>query len=123
MTYEATYNLSIGDRVTVDLPKSERSGVVGHIAGFIGDRIRVLWPDGRAMLYTAYVVVVVPPNEVFNLHGAWRLIWNGAVPSTTWANKNGALAQLALLKSGYTTLCADGRLYHAGAAKVRAVAR
>jgi len=54
-------------------------------------------------------------NEVFRFRWGWQLIWNGQVPSTTWRDRAGAQTQLALLSTGYTRLCEDGRLHHVGA--------
>jgi len=54
-------------------------------------------------------------NEVVRLRGGWHVVWQGQMPVTSWTDKSGALAQLALLRSGYTVLAEDGRLRHVGA--------
>lgn len=114
--------LSIGDRVTIRVIESQYNEVVGAVAGFLGGKISVRWPDGKAFFYPMHVVMPIGvKNEVFNLRGAWRLIWNGVVPATTWADKGGAEAQLSLLRNGYSVLCTDGRIKHVGAMRCEVV--
>jgi hypothetical protein len=51
-------------------------------------------------------------DQVFNLHGAWRVAFNGVVVTTAWETQGAAQAQLRLLESGYSTLTADGTIKH-----------
>jgi hypothetical protein len=96
-------------------------GRVHHIVNTCGVRfITVAWPDDRYGCHRAAELRVLPRNEVFNLHGAWRLVWDGCVPLTCWADKGAALAQLRLLEDGYSAMCSDGRIQHVGRKAVRA---
>ncbi len=119
MTYAEFAHLKIGDRVTVATTGDKYSGAEGVVAGFLDGRVSVQWPDGQAFFYPLHMAQrAEAKDQVFNLRGAWRLMWHGVVPATTWRDKGAAEAQLALLRSGHSVLCADGSLRHVGAGRV-----
>jgi len=56
-------------------------------------------------------------DEVFHLHGAWRICFQGIVPTAAWRERGPAEAQLSLLKSGYSIIQQDGTIKHVGAGR------
>ena len=54
-------------------------------------------------------------DEVFFLHNAYHVIFNGVVVRAEWQERGPAEAQLSLLKSGYSVLTSSGGVKHVGA--------
>jgi hypothetical protein len=110
-----------GARVRLTAANADRGvGRVHHTIETCGVKfITVAWPDGAYGCHRTAELAVLPRNEVFNLHGAWRLVWDGSVPATCWRDRGGAEAQLWLLETGYSALCADGTLRYVGQKAVR----
>jgi hypothetical protein len=51
-------------------------------------------------------------DQVFFLKGAWQLMFNGIVPTTTWPARGPAEVQLYLLRKGYSVLTPEGSIKH-----------